>query len=200
MKNKVWLVRPLPHSGDHLSVFLEEDMIAVGYPVGESLKDADYEQIRTHLQAKGWGEGIGNVNILVNEMAIGDFVIVPSSNKKDIYFGEIVSDYVYRTELDEDLPGTSGFPHQRTIQWFFDKKPYLRSDLPEALKGSLRYPGAVADLTKHSDLVKQIVQGNGIPGSSDLEAKAWAIIEELLESVDEQVKLKAAELIVTLKR
>lgn len=200
MKNKVWLVRPLPHLGDHLYTFLDDDIIAVGYPVGVSLKDADYELIRSHLQAKGWGEGIGNVNILVNEMAIGDFVIVPSSNKKDIYFGEIVTDYVYREELDEDLRRTSGFPHQRSIHWFFDKKPYLRSDLPEALKGSLRYPGAVADLTKHYDLVKQIVRGNGTPGSSNLEDRAWAIIEELLGSDDEQIKLKAAELIVTFKR
>ncbi|WP_338657117.1 hypothetical protein V6B14_23095 (plasmid) [Sporosarcina psychrophila] len=200
MKSKVWLVRPLPHFGDHLSTFLEDDIIAVGYPVGESLKDADYEQIRSYLQVKGWGEGIGNVNILVNEMAIGDFVIVPSSNKKDIYFGEIVTDYVYREKLDEDLPGISGFPHQRIIHWFFDKKPYLRSDLPEALKGSLRYPGAVADLTKHFDLVKQIVRGNGIPGYSDMETKAWAIIEELLESDDEQIKLKAAELIISHKK
>lgn len=200
MKNKVWLVRPLPHFGDHLDTFLEDDLIAVGYPVGESLTDADYDQIRSLLQAKDWGEGIGNVNILVNEMAIGDFVIVPSTNKKDIYFGEIRSNYVYRQELDEELPGTSGFPHQRIVHWFFDKKPYLRSDLPEALKGSLRYPGAVADLTKHYDLVEQIVRGNGMPGSSDLETRAWAIIEELLESDNEQIKLKAAELIVTLKR
>jgi len=64
----------------------------------------------------------------------------------------------------------------------------------------LRYPGAVADLTKHYDLVKQIVRGNGTPGSSNLEARAWTIIEELRGSDDEQIKLKAAELIVTFKK
>lgn len=51
--------------------------------------------------------------------------------------------------------------------------------------------GAVADLTNHYDLVEQIVHGNGVTGYSDVEAKAWVIIEELLERDNEQIKLKA---------
>lgn len=195
MKKNVWLLRPLPHFGDHLQKFLEKNIIAVGYPVGENFTGYDTNQIRKALQKKDWSEGIGNVNILVNDMTIGDLVVVPASNKKDIYFGEITSDYKYEFDLDKDIKGTSGYPHQRNVKWFFDKKPYLRNDLPEALKGSLRYPGAVADLTKHYEIVEQILHGDKVH-ETDLEKKAWLVVEELLESTDDMIRLKAAEIIL----
>ncbi|WP_211656248.1 restriction endonuclease [Planococcus alpniumensis] len=197
MKKKIWLVRPLPHFGDHLETFLKENIVAVGYPLGMDLADADYEEIRTLLQEKGWEEGLSNVNILVNEMSVGDIVIVPSSNKKDIYIGEIASDYIYVSALDKDIPEVSGYPHQRNVSWYFEKKPYLRNDLPEALKGSLRYPRAVADVTKHYEIVEQILQGGPSQQIPEIEKRALQVVEELLESKEESIRLKAAEIILT---
>ena len=197
MKKKVWLVRPLPHFGDHLETFLKENIVAVGYPLGIDLTNTDYEELRTLLQEKGWEEGLSNVNILVNEMSVGDIVIVPSSNKKDIYIGEIASDYIYVSALDKDIPEVSGYPHQRNVSWYFEKKPYLRNDLPEALKGSLRYPRAVADVTKHYEIVEQILQGGPSQQIPDIEKRALQVVEELLESKEESIRLKAAEIILT---
>lgn len=197
MKKKVWLVRPLPHFGDHLETFLEKNIVAVGYPLGRDLTDTDYEELRTLLQTRGWEEGINNVNILVHEMSIGDIVLVPSTNKKDIYIGEITSDYMYVPSLDEDIPEVSGYPHQRRVSWYFEKKPYLRNDLPEAIKGSLRYPRAVADVTKHYEIIEQILQGGPSQQILEIEKRAWQVIEELLESTEESIRLKAAEIILT---
>lgn len=197
MKKRVWLVRPLPHFGDHLETFLKENIVAVGYPLGMDLADTDYEGLRALLQGKGWEEGLSNVNILVNEMSVGDIVIVPSSNKKDIYIGEIASDYIYVSALDKDIPEVSGYPHQRNVSWYFEKKPYLRNDLPEALKGSLRYPRAVADVTKHYEIVEQILQGGPSQQIPDIEKRALQVVEELLESKEESIRLKAAEIILT---
>ena len=197
MKKKVWLVRPLPHFGDHLETFLKENIVAVGYPLGTDLTDTDYEELRTLLQEKGWEEGLSNVNILVNEMSVGDIVIVPSSNKKDLYIGEIASDYMYVPALDKDIPEVSGYPHQRNVSWYFEKKPYLRNDLPEALKGSLRYPRAVADVTKHYEIVEQILQGGPSQQIPEIEKRALQVVEELLESKEESIRLKAAEIILT---
>ena len=197
MKKRVWLVRPLPHFGDHLETFLKENIVAVGYPLGMDLADTDYEGLRALLQGKGWEEGLSNVNILVNEMSVGDIVIVPSSNKKDLYIGEIASDYIYVSALDEDIPEVSGYPHQRNVSWYFEKKPYSRNDLPEALKGSLRYPRAVADVTKHYEIVEQILQGGPSQQIPDIEKRALQVVEELLESKEESIRLKAAEIILT---
>ena len=197
MKKRVWLVRPLPHFGDHLETFLKENIVAVGYPLGMDLADTDYEGLRALLQGKGWEEGLSNVNILVNEMSVGDIVIVPSSNKKDLYIGEIASDYKYVPALDKDIPEVSGYPHQRNVSWYFEKKPYSRNDLPEALKGSLRYPRAVADVTKHYEIVEQILQGGPSQQIPDIEKRALQVVEELLESKEESIRLKAAEIILT---
>ncbi|AJD92890.1 hypothetical protein JMA_35730 [Jeotgalibacillus malaysiensis] len=196
MKKKVWLVRPLPHYGDHLETFLEKNIVAVGYPLERDLTDTNFETLRTLLNEKGWGEGISNVNILVNEMSIGDIVLVPSSNKKDIFFGEIKSDYMYVSSLDEDIPEISGYPHQRKVSWYFEKKPYLRNDLPEAIKGSLRYPRALADITKHYEFIEKIILGGPSQQISEIEKRALQVIEELLESTEESIRLKAAEIIL----
>ena len=199
MKNKVWLLRPLPHGTDHLDSFLQNDFIAVGYPVGHSFDDCSYNDIRKLLAQKKWEDGIGNVNIFVKDMSKGDIVVVPSTNKKDIYFGEITSDYLYDQSVDVDEKG-SGYPHQRKVKWLFEKSPLLRSDLPNELRSSLRYPGAAADLTKHADNINQLINGSIFPDSDSIESKAIAVVEDLLESENEEIRLKAAQIILSLRR
>lgn len=199
LKKKVWLLRPLPHGTDHLDLFLQNDFIAVGYPVGHSFDDCSYNDIRNLLAQKEWGDGIGNVNIFVKDMSKGDIVVVPSTNKKDIYFGEITSDYLYDQSVDVDETG-SGYPHQRKVKWLFEKSPLLRSDLPNELRSSLRYPGAAADLTKHADNINQLINGSIFPDSDSIESKAIAVVEDLLESENEEIRLKAAQIILSLKR
>lgn len=199
MKNKVWLLRPLPHGTDHLESFLQNEFIAVGYPVGQTFEDCSYNDIRKLLAQYDWADGIGNVNIFVKDMSIGDIVVVPSTNKKDIYFGEITSEYIYDKSVDLIDEGL-GYPHQREVKWLFDKTPLLRSDLPNELRSSLRYPGAVADLTKHSDTVNQLLNGNLLGSIDNIESKAIKVVEDLLESENEDIRLKAAQIILSLKR
>lgn len=195
MKEKVWLVRPLPHGTNHMLEFLTYDFIAVGYPVGASLKEFNYEEIREILGKHNYVEGIGNVNTFVNGMNIGDIVIVPDDNKKDVYFAVITSEYIYKEELDKKDEGM-GYPHHRQVQWFFDKGPVLRSELPQDLQNSMRYPGAVADFTKYREVIKKILRGNKVLNIRSLEEKALKVIEELLDSEDSIVRLKAAEIIL----
>ncbi|MCC2414298.1 MULTISPECIES: hypothetical protein [Bacillus cereus group] len=195
MKEKVWLVRPLPHGTNHMMEFLNHDFIAVGYPVGKNLKGFNYEEIREILEKHDYVEGIGNVNTFVNSMNPGDIVVVPADNKKDVFFAEIISDYTYKKEFDEDVAG-SGYPHHRRVQWFFDKSPLLRSELPKDLQNSMRYPGAIADFTKYREVIKKILMGNKVLNIQSLEEKALKVIEELLDSEDSTVRLKAAEIIL----
>ncbi|MYL73068.1 hypothetical protein GLW00_19825 [Halobacillus litoralis] len=195
METRIWLVRPLPHGSNHMKDFLSENIIAVGYPVGEPLSGCSYSQIRSLLKDNGWEEGIGNVNTLVHGMSVGDIVVVPDDNKKDVYFGKITSDYQYVEELDENIP-ESGYPHQRKVEWYFDKKPLLRSELPDELRGSMRYPGTIADITKHHEHVFKTIKDPSLNTESTLEQKAKKVLEEMLNHEDPEIKLKAVEIVL----
>lgn len=196
-----WLFRGSPHGSYQVDNFIENDFIAVGYPVNRSLENLTYEEIHSRLAKFKWEEGIGNVYSLVALFNIDDYVIVPSNNKKDVYLGKITSNYLYKQELDIDEVGL-GFPHQRSVSWLFDKKPILRSKLPEEIRASLRYPGTVADLTKHTHLIEEIIneQSTSIEDHNKIELKAIKVITELLDSDNEETKFKAAQFIIENKK
>lgn len=82
----------------------------------------------------------------------------------------------------------------------FDKTPLLIADLPNELRSSLRYPGAVADLTKHTDIVSQLLNGSSFESVDSIESKAIKVVEDLLESENKEIRLKAAQIILSLKR
>ncbi len=177
MSQNVWLLRPKPHGTDQMSYFLENDCIAIGYPVGQSLHDCNSYEIKKLLEAHQWENGFSNVNILVREMKPHDLVVVPYESK--IYFAEITSDYKYIQKYDENKEG-SGFPHQRDVKWAFNKQPVSRNDLPSALRESLQYPGAVASLTKHLDAVLNIM---------DQSEKHVQLNDDLLEAKNKALQL-----------
>ena len=76
----------------------------------------------------------------------------------------------------------------------------MRSDLPNELRSSLRYPGAAADLTKHAETVNQLLNGSLFENVDNIEYKAIIVVEDLLESESEEIRLKAAEIILSLRR
>jgi restriction system protein len=206
--SNVWLVRPIPHGTNQMRYFLVENRIAIGYPIGEDLSGYTHGEIRKLLVKKGWETGIGNVIRLVHQMREGDIVVVPDDNARDVYFGKITSDYIYVSELDVDMDG-SGFPHQRAVEWYFGKNPVSRSELPEALLKSLRFPGTVAELTKHLPLVAEIIgeldfiapeeeqqPSEVIEMPSSLYEKSIQVLGRLLESDDPQIALRAAEIVL----
>lgn len=200
---RVWLLRPIPHGSNQMKYFLDNNRIAVGYPVGGSLTNLSNEELRAKLRAieSSWESGIGNVERLVRFMKPGDLVVVPDENARDVYFAEISSDYIYEPALDVNQDG-SGFPHQREVRWFFDKQPIMRNELPEALLKSLRFPGATADLTKHLPLIAEIVGfSSAEPDQTDsniehLINKALQVLENALDNPDVSISLQAADIIL----
>lgn len=74
----------------------------------------------------------------------------------------------------------------------------MRSELPDELKGSIRYPGTIADLTKHYEIIMNVIHGDKVKNETHetLEQKALSVIEELLDSTDPEICLKAAEVIL----
>ena len=200
MKQNVWLFRPLPHGTNQMKYFLDNNRVAVGYPVGENLENARVNEVNRLLINKSWSEGYNNLLAVVKPdmIKINDILIVPDDNKKDVYICQVISNYIYEAALDVDKEG-SGFPHQRAVKWFFNKEPLVRSELPEQLRASLRYPGTIADLSKHYNVIMNLVKGERVEGGSSLEEKALQIIEHYLDSDDPILRLRAAEIILDRK-
>jgi restriction system protein len=195
IEKNVWIIRPMPHGNNRMKQFLDDDFIAIGYPAGVSFKNLSYDDIRGLLEQENWADRIGNVNLFVIKMRVGDFILVPDDNKKDVYIGVIESDYYHDPKVDK--PNEGFYPHQRKVKWLFDKNPLLRSDLPEEIRGSLRYPGTIANITKHIKLIEDLLNTgrNNTPKNTMLE-KAFKVLEELLEDNNSEIRLKAAEIIV----
>ncbi|MCU7766489.1 hypothetical protein [Priestia megaterium] len=200
MNPNVWLFRPLPHGTNQMKYFLDNNRVAVGYPVGENLENALTSHISSLLVKNKMSEGYNNLLAVVKPdiIKINDFLVVPDDNKKDIYICQVMSNYIYEAALDVNEEG-SGFPHQRAVKWFFNKEPLVRLELPEQLRASLRYPGAIADLSKHYDVIIELVKGESVEGRSSLEEKALQIIEQYLDSEDPMLRLRAAEIILNKK-
>jgi predicted Mrr-cat superfamily restriction endonuclease len=201
----LWMVRPIPHGHNQMQYFLSHNRIAVGYPLGSNLQNLSNQEIRNKIREvdASWESGINNVEKIVYLMQKGDIVIVPEQNARDIYFAEIVSDYIYEPSLDENKEG-SGFPHQREVRWYFEKRPFPRSELPEALTKSLRFPGATSEITKHLPLVAEIIGNKDLMQQTQssifsfehLYDKALHVVEEALENKDQNIALKAAEIVL----
>ncbi len=208
--SNAWIMRPKPHGTDQMDYFLKKNRICIGYPVGQSLKGCNYNDLRRILteedlknQKNGKSSklinGLSNVNILVRDMKVGDIVVVPHGN--DIYFANITSDYVYENVFDKDKLG-SGFPHQREVEWLFDGKPLSRNELPTEIRESLQFPGTAANIKKHVDVLNNLLNGADLIQNNfelnNVQDNALKVAELVLNAPDSTTdqRLKAAELIL----
>lgn len=164
--SKAWLVRPFPNGTNRMEEFKSNHIIAIGWPLIGDLSGKSREEIKSILQGPPYnytslelGSAYSNVDILVNQISIGDLVLIP--NGDDIYFAKIDSTYRYDQSKDND---NEGYPHQREIS--FLAGPINRSLLPQELRKSLKVPRAMSDLSKHYDVIKSLSEGNTIHDSS----------------------------------
>ena len=159
---KSWLLRPKPHNIPRMKEFLNQNIIAIGWPEitsfsGKSKKDIqnDLSHHPLNYQPQELGIATSTVNSFVNEMRIGDLVVLPHGN--DIFFAKITSDYFYAPANVAE-----GFPHQRQVEWI--KGPVRRNEIFEGLRKSLRAPRALADLSHHTDKISDFIEsGIAIP-------------------------------------
>lgn len=155
---KSWLLRPMPHNKLRIKEFLNKHIIAIGWPEITSFSGKTKEEIQTDLshhplnyQPQELGIATATVNSFVNEMRLGDIVVVPNEN--DIFFAKIISDYFYTADNVSD-----GYPHQRKVEWV--KGPVRRTEIPDELRKSLRAPRTLADLSHHTDNILRFLDDN----------------------------------------
>lgn len=160
--SKAWVVRPKPHGINRLDEFLNQDIVAVGWPRMGDLESHSRGDIKSRLRevydqsSHELGQNTGQIDRFVNSMAIGDLVLVPSGG--NVYLGEINGEYNF---VEERAADSEGYPHQRDVTWHHDGAPISRSSLPgklyDTLKGRLTVFSANYSLT--ADLKDRDVVG-----------------------------------------
>lgn len=158
---KIWLIRPKPHGINRIREFLNEGIIALGWPELNSLVGKTKDDIKAELiphplnySPDQLGAATATLNSFVNEIRINDIVVVPDGD--DIYFCKVISDYYYdQTKASQ----SEGYPHQKKVEWI--KGPIKRTDIPDLLRNSLRAPRTLADLTRHADITLNFI--NDLP-------------------------------------
>lgn len=120
-------------TGDADTLFLQKNCIALGWPdmgdLGQIQDDKNAFQQRlalTHPNSKPGAIPVnaGQLRRFAHEMQVGDLVIYPSKQDRQIHIGEVISDYNYEAT-------NSNYPNQRSVTWL---KQSPRSDfLPAAL-------------------------------------------------------------------
>lgn len=156
-----WMVRPKPHGIPRMKEFLEEGIIAIGWPRIGDLKGLTKPAIKhrvsaiyTYTEAE-LSQNVATIELFINEIAEGDFVIAPDGD--DIHLCKVTSHYYYdETKQDESL----GYPQQRKVEWITCVD---RNTLPIELRNTLKAPKTAVSLTKHLPAIRAIVQGDLIP-------------------------------------
>ncbi|MBT9137165.1 MAG: hypothetical protein DDT34_02252 [Firmicutes bacterium] len=160
--SKVWLLRPSPHGTNRMGEFVARSIIAIGWPELGDLTGMSREQIKAALATPPYslsslelGSAYASVDIFVNQMSVGDLVLVP--NGSEIHFCRVVGDYGYSQSDQGD-----GYPHQRRVEWLATT---LRTSLPMEVRLSLKVHRVTADLSEHFETIRAIVHGEPLPGA-----------------------------------
>lgn len=162
---KAWMFRPLPNDINRMKEFKLDNLIGAGWDNINDLSGKDIKDIGEILKStneyknsRSMSSDKATLDILVNRMSIGDYVVVP--DKDIVYIGEIVTEYIY----DKTKATGNGYPHQRGVKWIGD--PVLRNDLTLDLRSSLKSPRTCVELThRYKDI--QIALGEVVEDKSD---------------------------------
>lgn len=149
-----WVVRPKPHGYNRLEEFLDQGIVAIGWPdygdlSGYSKRDLEeFIDERHDWSPQKAGQVVGMIHKFLNKMEEDDFVLVPSGG--NVYLGRIKTDYYFdKSKASDD----TGYPHQRKVEWEFDGEAINRSSLPgklhDSLKGRLTVFSADVERVKH---------------------------------------------------
>jgi len=98
------------------------------------------------------GLSCGQLWTICKGIKLGDIVICPDGFSS-YYIGEVTSDYYFKE--GEILP------HRRNVKWFNEKID--RVNMSDELKRSTGSIGTVSDITKYSNEIETIIQGDNKP-------------------------------------
>ena len=149
----LWMVRAFPNQTDRMTDFLENDIIAVHWGIGDLTGCTTKEEIanvvsQANLQPRDASLKTGLLYRFSIQMKVGDYCIVPYNDV--FYVGIIKSDYYFDSSSQK-------FEHQRKVEWLFDERMFNREILPKQIQTSLKSQLGLADLSQHEPTFKRYI-------------------------------------------
>ena len=124
-----------------LNEFMDNDLIAIAFSQTGDLSGLDLDDINYSMIVNyGIRKYSKIVNRFVNEISLGDYVIVYDSENRIYHFARISSDYFYS---ESDILSDSEFKHFRKVEWIGE---FFRDDLSTKSRRSLTVPWFCAEI------------------------------------------------------
>lgn len=193
------MLRSKPHNIERIDIFLEENLVAIGWSETGDLTGASKEDIRSLLQSLGY-EGqslltnLGLVNSFINTMKEGDFVLIREG--AIVHIGKVGNYQWNEKYLDKHMA------HTRPIEWLA-RVPFneLNAEVQSLLKnirtickfkGDFDQAGLGHYITEEGS-TKAEVSFDGKQKESLL-ANTYDVLKDLMNNAeDETVRLEAAK-------
>lgn len=193
----IYILRSKPHYYNRENEFLN-GKISIGWPCNHNLNllpRLDLEIILKKRYSDISGINISQVEHFIN-MPSNSIVITPSiKDKKQVHIFKTTSTYQYDISKDNDLIGNPHFIDAKLIKTI--QKSELPEDVMKSLSGARK---AVSNISKHSKIVLSFLSEKDNPIYDNKRAKGLKVLEELLKSDNEEIRLKASiELLRQLK-
>lgn len=158
MSDHAFMVRPYPDNEKRLDLFQEKGIVAIGWPGMGNLSGKAAQDIEGILKKvypddsnRTRGLSCGTINTFVNEIKVGDYLLIPDD--RFIYFAVVESEYIYDASVDNRQ---GAYPHQRKVVFKGNK---FRSDLSKPLRNSIKAQQAVTRLIGHYDEIAALAEG-----------------------------------------
>lgn len=177
--------------GEADSLFIKNKVIAIGWhQVGDLSRYKDRETYKDVLQQTYKGISVGALRNtagifyrFVYEMQIGDLVIYPSKRGKQVYIGEVKSEYKFQSNIDKE------FPNQRDIIW---KRSYSRTRFSQPALYEIGSALSLFQVRNYAEEFLSAIEGLPEPPSveTEEETEEVASITEDMESQTKDFVLK----------
>lgn len=196
---RIFMLRSKPHNVERIDIFLEKNLVAIGWSDTGDLTGASKEDIRNSLKSLGY-EGqslltnLGMVNSFINTMREGDLVLVREG--EIVHVGK-VGKYMWNDEyLDKHMA------HTRSTEWlahvpFNELNAEIQSLLKNIrtickFKGDLEQSGLGRYLADEGSIIADLTIND--KQRESLLANTFDVLKELMNSAeDETVRLEAAK-------
>lgn len=177
-------------TGDADNLFLKKKFIALGWhDLGDLSKlPADREAFKMKIAeaypSKRRGAVANNAGQLfrfVHEMKVGDSVVYPSKNDRQIHIGEIVGQYRYDPKLEP------GYPHLREMKWL---KSFPRTHFTQGALYEVGSAMSLFQVKNYSDEFEGALEGREEAIKSKSEDETIGVVAEDIEETTRDFVLK----------
>lgn len=127
--------------GKYVNYFLRGGYAAIGWEIERDLSDmtsiedirAVYQQTHPNEKAILADQHVGQIARFLFQLKSGDYVITPTRDTEQIYYGVVEREPAYYYNQRQD---GCPFPHRKKVRW--NTNPVNTGEFPDAFQSSLR--------------------------------------------------------------